>query len=213
MQPPMMSLDPLPAAAYNNLPPLEAQPPVAREDLLECGQLFETYGLHHHWGIALLHRHAEIDPGQAMLHTRQSSDVDLCHPVSATASLSPAALLLNEDNHFQAYEYDMDTHRSALTAAFLQDFQQLLLARNLQNVLGLTAAPRGGEATIESVIVDDAGMVQGMSSSSCDELQGPLSGSGGIITNWTFGDEPSAEMREVKVCKTLPSGMHQVSEG
>ena len=212
-----MNEDPLPAAAYNCIPLLEHQPAISHEVLLDLGHLFVRHELHHNWGVTTLHRHADIPADHVMVNMRQSPDLEICEPQSlrslSRTALFPTSLLLNEDQRFQAYEYEVGVQRTALPLDFLCDLRELLLSRHVEQVIALATTPKPAFSTkIETLILEDDGSVRGMRSTPQAIFQGQSEGVNITTTSWIFRQGSEVEILEVKACRTLPTGLHEVTK-
>lgn len=64
----MLSSTRIPNSVYNTLPAIESQPPPPENVLYDIGRLFIDHGVNKDVGIALLHKHFELDNEEVMVH-------------------------------------------------------------------------------------------------------------------------------------------------
>ncbi|KAF2154252.1 hypothetical protein K461DRAFT_292916 [Myriangium duriaei CBS 260.36] len=133
----MISSTSLHGHAYNRLPDVSQLKSPGDEHLEALWDLFVEYGVHRTYGLILVHKHAEIQPNQVMVHHGMS-----CSPVLnsdlGTRAISGRSFCLHY-GVFQAYEYDSHTTVINLpNDPFLEAFRQYLVEERLDLTLGLT---------------------------------------------------------------------------
>ena len=204
----------LPASGFNRITPFERQTlSVPLPTLQELAELFIEQGMHVHWGVGLLHRHATIAESCVMVHESQKKEEDICKVMNIDdlegTTLFPSALHLNANRKLQAYEYDTNGERSRLSLDFVHRFRDFLLSRSLQDTLAIIANPGPGqEHMLETLIADDRGVISGMMSVPCDRQSADT-----ITTNWMFRQHRGQiEIIDVKACRALPTGLHEVTK-
>ena len=86
----MLSSTRIPNSVYNTLPAIETQSPPPPNVLQDIGRLFVNHGVNKDVGIALLHRHFELDNGEVMVHDGLRCSATLPRYVQPLVLLSSA---------------------------------------------------------------------------------------------------------------------------
>lgn len=204
--------EPIPAATYNRIPFLREQPLVPPDLLRDLGQLFARHQLVHQWGVGVVHRHSDILPGCVMVHRQAEDHTDICEPRSLqsipSSELIPMSLLLNKEQQFQAYEYELGSQRLLPPLEFLHELRDLLVSRRSENIVCLTAMAASGLKLVHEVLVlNDLGLVRSMRSKPGQPHKWT-----GTTTNWVFCDGVEIRAIGVKACRMLATGLHEVTK-
>ena len=130
----MISTSLIPNTVYNSLPHITKQTVLSEDDLHAIGPLFIEHSMHSSFGVALLHKHFELEPDEVMVHKGLT-----CEPhLSPYDSLTAKAFYLH-NGKFQAYEHELDCEPGILPdEPFLTALAQYLVDHNLGKTLALT---------------------------------------------------------------------------
>jgi hypothetical protein len=144
---------------YSDLASVDTADRLVRENLglerflTDSARILFQHSMERRFGIALLHRHNRLEPGECMIeyHERVHDDPALVtRPISradATADAIPA-VWATTDGRFQALEYTTDTGaKECLLEAdippdFLRDFMAMAAHSPLRRYLGLAVVDR-----------------------------------------------------------------------
>ena len=193
---------------YNRIPSVEKQ-----QDALEYSNLssvwtnifeiFVRHGAQNDFGLALLHRHQDLPPGHAMVHSWDQLERDLCRPeMLGTREVYPLSYCL-QDGRFMAYEFAAIPTPTPPTA-FLRDLVGLLQSNELESIIAVAHISDRESIWTETMLEDCRGTVAVKSNQdpgSCPDNY--------ITTEWAFRDATGTpNMVAVKGCVKQDNGGH-----
>lgn len=116
--------------------------------LQDLGSIIIHCGLHEQWSITTLHRHDTIQEGEVLVWKNlQGSSSRILErkkmPRSTTPPIAPCSLFLNQDQNFQAfeYEYDCDARDLAIDETSMARIREAIVSRGLQHHVALSRIP------------------------------------------------------------------------
>lgn len=209
----------LAASAYNCIRRFEDQvQTIPYEHLRKIGNIYISCDVHKTYGIGILHRHFTLDPGCIMVHEAHDEHVDVCRP-RQLASLPncaayPDSFLLNDQSEFQSYEYSSTWAGSILSEGFLYLLRNYLLQHGLRDVIAIIPKPDTGTGSSE-VVETIVPALQAMKTSPARYHHNIAAHDLTFATTgWMFDkhEDGGLEIREVKKCESLPTGLHKVTD-
>ena len=207
----------LSAAAFNKIPRIEQQV-VALETLAltAIGELFLQHGMHEDYCAGLLHRHFDLQEGEVMVHSAFDNGTDVCKvrrlDEIGPSTILPHSLFLNEEENFQAFEYEIAAERRHLDSGFLTALRTLLLHFSLTELVALVPHPKLSSdryPVTESLL--PAG--QGTRSSPSHTARSPAKAAHrAIVTGWRFDRDCAGALQisHTYQCETNEkTGLHE----
>ncbi|KAF2151477.1 hypothetical protein K461DRAFT_322717 [Myriangium duriaei CBS 260.36] len=200
----MLSSRILPSIVYNGLPDIDDQPIQTGQALSAIGALFVKYKVHDSFGLALLHKHFEMQPGEIMVHNEL-----VCSPLplEAAAATTGRSFFL-QDGGFQAYEYEQDqvceTDPTMPNEGFLNELRSHLLEAGLGRTLALTRVNHDLPLLMEACGPDRTHVCAPVVDEDCLHVEDSRD------TSWRFEEDRGSSIKIVVAskCKVKPNGIH-----
>ena len=159
---------------------------------------------HHHFGIALLHRHYRLPAGYAMVHSKPHHNQDICCAERlGLRQIYPCAYQLH-NGRFAPYEYS-SIQGAYPDGDFLIDLATVLQKKGLENLIGISSIPQPSELYLETM----AGEFEGTIATRMLDISA-LSHERHVVTEWAICDEfEGSRMVPTRACTKLANGGHE----
>lgn len=194
------------AVEYNRVRDISQQHHrVDNSTLRLAGNIFVKHQVEQIFGLALLHRHQELEPGFVMVHTESASHEDLCtvHPYDKS-KIYPLSFFMDSQSIFRPQEF---SSKPAIPPSnnFLSDIGLFFKKHNLEQVFSITRISSPEKLWIERGLSNGKGTIATMVESG-DDIDD------GVITVWGFGLEDSwIKITLLRKCETAQSSGHKVT--
>jgi len=206
-------LQPYSASVFNSLPSIEQADLKSRELSLtsviasEIATLFLKHRVHTYLGVQLLHKHFRLSDDERLTDVGGAAIPWILDPSQELDShIIPASWVFEADT-YRPYEFQFVTSNNNLRSTpippvFLEAFNKILKAHELQDILALRALKGDGKSA-------ELEITQGRANVTFDYI-GPLNGGSQIEATWAFGGDgsPMAQSYCVSYCSTRSSGHH-----
>lgn len=190
---------------YNRLHLIEEQQRAVGEidfaNLLRAaGHILLKHGAHLNFGISLVHRHHDLAPNCAMIHSYDALGSDTCHMERLVGvPMFPQAYHLDRDG-FLPYEYSFDPTDTP-EAPMLDELAALLRREDASHLIGLFHVKELGAPWLERL------SSRGNGTAAMRLPQGTTLSSETIITEWIVrGDGPCEDLVAYKACEDTVAG-------
>ncbi|MCJ1386619.1 hypothetical protein MMC17_009745 [Xylographa soralifera] len=207
----------IPAFVYNDIRAFEEQDQALNPRVLKAiAEIFVRNQMQHRYSAGILHRHQKIEEGCVMVHTERSVDFDVCQSKSLNdldiSQLVPSSLFLNQNQIFQACEYDINGQEMELDHAFASQLRDFLVEYQLEKVIALipsVVADGGPHDSIEFMQPDGNGTIR-IPRHHADAAN--FGTTNPIITQWSFSENAQGivECKGGNVCSPQINGKHRV---
>lgn len=196
-------------ARYNHIKYIDQQRAwLSRPDffdaLFDLAQIFVRHQAHDNFAITLLHRHHDLQPGYAMVHSQGAKGEDFCYMEElGSQPIFPCAYHYHLDGatEFAPYEFS-STPIPMPDEAFLREVAVYLRQCNLCEVVAVSHLDHFGQIWLESLAVDRQGTVAIVTQAGQE-----LVGDDYVLTEWAIvqGDN-GAQLMGTRACSDKESG-------
>lgn len=198
-----------PGSLYNRAPTIDEQHevlsgPIFASACAKISNLFIQHRVQTHFGIALLHRHFSLAPGQVMVHWQDELGRDICRPEKlGQRRIYPCSYHVL-DGRFLPFEYS-SIRTPEPTMGLFSGLVEVFHEYALENTLAVCYIPSDDTARLETISSDFDGTITTSLSEGLDLLSHEYT-----ITECIFREDANGvNVVPVKACKKLENGGHK----